>query len=145
MKHKAELSISRPSYGDGRKKISILVNDSEARIEFLEIEIDLEAFSECITGLGHCDCEMEVRGLQNVGKKIENMPIVFEVPKELRYSRNKYKIQTLAEKATPDGWHCSTYFGSQNSFFSKDDKDFARTTASRWVDKPQCNDNPTEG
>jgi hypothetical protein len=135
MKHKAELSISRPSYGDGRKKISILVNDSEARIEFLEIEIDLEAFSECITGLGHCDCEMEVRGLQNVGKKIENMPIVFEVPKELRYKGKCDGVNMLAEKATPAGWKCSMYFGSQTSFFSKDDKYFARTTASRWVEK----------
>jgi hypothetical protein len=135
MKHKAKLSISRPSYSDGSKKIAIRVMDTEARIEFLEIEIDLEAFSECITGLGHCGCEMEVRGLQNVGKKIENMPIVFEVPEEFRYKGKCGGVDSLAKKATPYGWECSMYFGSQTSFFSKDGKDFARTTASRWVEK----------
>ena len=37
--------------------------------------------------------------------------------------------------STPDGWECSTYFGSKKSFFQKDGKEYARTTASRWIKK----------
>ena len=134
MKHKAKLSISRPSYGDDRKKIKISIEDSDAIITFLDIEIDLADFAKCITGLGMVDCDMEVRGLENVGKKRESMPIVFEMP-SVGWGMKRGTAVELSQKAAPEGWTCSTYFGSQDSFFTKDGRDYARTTAYRWVEK----------
>jgi hypothetical protein len=134
MKHKAQLTISRPNYSDGKNKIKISVRDTEAVINFMDIEIDLDKFTECLTGLSLVDCDMEVRGLENVGKKRESMDIVFELPKE-KWHVSKEEAAELAKKATPEGWVCSTYFGSQDSFFKKDDKYYGKTTANRWVVK----------
>jgi len=134
MKHKAKLTISRPSYGDGRKKITIRVEDDDAVIRFLDIEMDLADFAECITGLSYVNCEMEVRGLENVGKKRESMPIIFEMT-AVDYDVKVDTAIKLAEEAAPEGWVCSSYFGSQDSFFYKDGKYYGRTTAYRWVEK----------
>ena len=134
MKHKANLSITRPSYGDGSRKISITVKDKDARIRFLDIEIDYDKFAECITGLSEIECTMKVRGLENVGKNIETMTVEFGISGP-QYNIDKEDIIMQAKEHTPEGWTCSTYFGSKSSFFEIDGKDFARTTASRWVDK----------
>lgn len=138
MKHKAALTISRPSYSNGKQKISISVEDVDAVIDFLEIEIDLDEFARCITGLGMAKCEMEVRGLKNVGKKRESMDIVFEMP-DVDYNKKLETAQRLAKEAAPEGWESSVYFGSQDSFFTKDGKQYARTRASRCVEKGDTN------
>jgi len=134
MKHKAKLSISCPSYSNGTKNISIAVIDADANIQFLDIKIDLDKFSECLTGLGHVECEMEFRGLQNVGKIAKQKPLVFEVP-DLRYKMKEGEVERLALKATPEGWKHSSCFRSKESFFCKGGKNYARTNITRWVDK----------
>ena len=135
MKHKAKLNISRPSYGDDRRKIAISVIDTDAGIEFLELEIDLADFAECVTGLSHVECEMEFRGLENLGKVSEKEKIEFKVSDSYIYKdRNKEAIEK-AKLSTPPGWEASEYYGSQNSFFTKGDEMWARTTITRWVDK----------
>lgn len=138
MKHKAKLRISRPFFfGDGRRKISIAVKDTDARIEFLELEINLDKFAECLTGMADVECEMEFRGLENVGKKIETMPLEFEVEERCYGDERKQNAINLARNAAPKGWSPSTYFGSQSSFFQRNGKSYARTSASRWVEKCQ--------
>ena len=136
MKHKAQLSISRPFHGDGRKKIEITVQDTDAGIEFLKIEMDLGKFAECLTGLSFVDCDMELRDIQNVGKQKERKAIEFQIPKE-RYLLKDEEIREIAKEHIPEGWTCGMYFGSKDSFFTKDDKIFARTDISRWVEKTQ--------
>lgn len=131
--HKAQLTITRPTYGDGRKKIKISVRDIDARFEFLELEIDLASFTECLTGLSHVNCDMKVKGLENVGKKRESKTIEFEMSENNH--RSKEEAIRLSKEVTPDGWICSGYFGSKDSFFRINGKPYARTTISRWVDK----------
>jgi hypothetical protein len=134
MKHKAELSISRPSYGDGRRKIAISVTDEDARIKFLEIEIDLDNFAECLTGLSNVQCDMEVRGLHNVGKVIEKDTLEFRLREDSWYNQEE-RAKEEVDTHVPEGWVASKYFGSKTSFFSKGDERWARTSISRWVDK----------
>lgn len=141
MKHKAQLSINRPSYSDGQKKIIIRVEDVDAGIQFLELEIDMDKFTECLTGLSGVNCEMEVRGLKNVGKKKERNTIKFKMPK-CGYSERKEIAYQEALKHTPEGWIPSSYFSSKGSFFSVDTSDgkqeeWATTSISRWVDKDE--------
>ena len=138
MRQKAALTISRPSYGNDIEKISITVRDVDAKIAFLEIEIDLDEFTRCITGLSMAECEMEVYGLQNVGKKREYMDIVFEMP-DVDYNKKLETAIRLAREAAPEGWESSVYFGSQDSFFTKDGKQYARTRASSCVEKGDTN------
>ena len=135
MKHKAKLTISRPQRSNGKRMISITVRDSDAGIEFLEIDISLESFAECITGLAYAECDIEFSGLENVGKQIERDTIEFEIPEYIYFGTRKEIAYKLAKETAPDGWIVSNYFGSQSSFFRKDGKDYARTSISRWVEK----------
>lgn len=132
--HKAKLTISKPSYGDDKRKISIQVKDVDARIRFLKIEIDYDKFTECLTGLADIDCEMEFRGLQNVGKKIETKQLEFKIG-DVDYCEMKKVAHKTAKSIVSDEWSCSDYYGSKDSFFMKDGKQWARTTASKWVEK----------
>ncbi len=134
MRHKAQLSISRLSYGYDRRKIKIIVQDTDAEIKFLEIEMDLCKFVECITGLPSVDCDMELKNIQNLGKQKERKTIEFQLPKE-KYLLKDEEIIEIAKKHVPEGWTCDMYFDSKGSFFTKDDKRFARTDIVRWITK----------
>ena len=65
----------------------------------------------------------------------------FEIPKEMSgYGHNAEKLQELAQSKLTDGWIADKYFGSQTSFFSKDEKHYARCTIRRWVDVAKLRD-----
>jgi hypothetical protein len=140
MKHKAELSISRPSYGDGREKMSIQITDEDSKTRFIELEIDLSEFTKALTGLV-VSCDMETNKLERIGKKQEAMKIEFELPKA-HYHMSKESIIDHGKLNTPEGWVCSNYYGSQNSFRYEGGKCFARTSALRWVDKYRDSEEP---
>lgn len=131
---KGELTISRPQCSDGSQYISIKVKDIDAGIEFLNIKIPYAEFTQCLTGLAYQDCEFDIRGVENIGKKLETDTISFEVFRSY-YKRDDEELIYLAEEATPPGWICSKYFGSQSSFFMSEGKKFARTSIRRWVEK----------
>ena len=137
MKHKAKLTISRPSYANGTKNVLITVQDEDARIEFLEVEISYADFTECLTGLANVHCEMKVTGLENVGKMREVRSLEFKMPLYLdQQARRKESAVAEAILHTPEGWKASAYYGSKDSFFWKDNEEWARTTIVRWwVDK----------
>lgn len=135
MKHKAKLSISRPTYGDGREMICIRIKDTDARIEFVELEIGYAEFTQALTGLSEVSCSMDVRGLQNVGKQLEREQLTFKMPEDKPFDKNM--AAQLAILHAPDGWEPSTYFGSKSSFFSKDGANYATTDISRWVEKEE--------
>lgn len=134
MEHKAKISISRPTWSDGRKAIVISVEDDDAGIQFLELEMSLEDFAECVTGLHGCDANMKFRGLENVGKKQERDTIEFKMP-DCSYKEQEKIAYEQAKLNTPEGWIASSYFGSEGSFFTKDGENWARTSIHRWVEK----------
>lgn len=130
----AKITISRPYGGDSRY-IRIAVRDDDACIEFLELKISLENFSEALTGLGNTECEMVTRGLENVGKLREQDTLVFPMP-ESDYSNRKEVAAFVAQKQAPEGWTADSYFDSQDSFQTINDVEMAKTQILRWVDKP---------
>lgn len=129
---KCSLSISRPSYGDGREKISIRVKDESSRIEFLEIEIDLVSFAKAITGLSEVKCEMVTRRLEHVGKTEEIDKLEFEIPEHTYTNREEVTLET-ALKLCPDSWTLDPYLGSKDSFSYKDGKEYCRVNIFRYV------------
>jgi len=134
MKHKARLTISRYQ-GDGGG-IHIRVKDEEAGIEFLDLEVSLEEFANALTGMGMVPANMEVRGIENVGKRIERMTFTFPLPEYTTYKDRKRIAAQVAQEVAPEGWTASSYFGSQESFFTGEDGLIhARTSLYRWVDK----------
>ncbi len=134
-KIKTQLTIFRPQSGDGRKRILIRVEDRDSQISFLDIEIGLEDFAECLTGLSGVECEGIIRGLENVGKTKEREKFEFELP-EHNYSNQKENAVKEGKRLTPEGWTLEECFSSQSSFCQKDGKTWARTDIFRYVETP---------
>ena len=129
---KGSITISRPSFGDDRQKISIQVKDKSSNVRFLEVEIDLDTFSKVLTGLSEQECELTVRDLQFVGMKKERMPFSFKMPKH-DYSNRKEIANKYAENALTDGWIFNGYLGSQDSFTGSGDDIYCNSTIYRYV------------
>ena len=71
--------------------------------------------------------------MKKIGKKHENKYFEFEIA----YSKSKEDLTLACNEALfqqgMHEWEADNYYGSQNSFFSKDGKDYARVVIRRWV------------
>ena len=125
-----KITISRRNYGCGKKVISIEVKDTSSRIRFLDIELSLEDFAECLMGLSEIDCSIKTRGLEHIGKTMETDTINFKMPSVVHDKNIAYKI---AESKAPNGWIASSYFGSKDSFYTVDNELWAKAKLTRYV------------
>ena len=115
----------------------IEIEDANGHIRFLEIVLTPEQFSRALGREAYVDCELEVRGLEKVGKQHEHKTFEFELPEGMsQYSRDDKELQKIAQSKLSDGWIADSYFSSQNTFFEVDGKEWARCSIRRWVDKP---------
>ena len=113
---------------------NIELHDENAAVTFIRIELTPEQLSQALSRQSHTKCEMETCDLSVVGKKMEHKTIEFEIPMDCGYGEDRRKIaMEYAQKVCPEGWHSEDYFGSQNSFFFKDGKNYARCTIRRWI------------
>lgn len=122
---KGLLTISNVT-GEDDSAVHIRVYDSLSQETFVTIVIDHEQFSKVITGLSRQPVVFETVGLEHVGQQKETM--------ELEFPIGDSTIEKAAMKACPDGWEPHLYFGSIRSKFKRDDADWGRTVAFRWVD-----------
>jgi len=139
MKIEGSISITRPQ-GPGEEYIKISIRDENACVGFVEVNMGLANFAKAVTSL-QVPCEIEVRGLEKVGKKHEHKTFEFKIADTI-HDRNENAIKEI-KKICPKGWEPDLYFSSQNSFFYKDGEYFARTTIRRWV-APQANNKKCE-
>jgi hypothetical protein len=116
-----------------RESTTIEIRDSEANTMFVEITLTPEQLSEVLSRMKYTACEIEVFGLDRVGKKHENKRFEFVVPSDLKGKRDSEKLREHAQTLLTDGWIADGYFSSQDSFFTKDGIDYARVTIRRWV------------
>lgn len=122
-------------------KITILVNreyteiqlhDSPSSMNFVTIKLTPEQLSAALSRISHTPCEIEVSNkLDLLGKTMENKYHEFEITEKL--DRNDKRLHELAQQTTPEGWTPDNYYGSQNSFFSKDGKNYCRVIIRRYV------------
>ena len=128
---KGKITIGRPHYGCGKEAISIQIEDHKSGIRFLDIELPLDGFAKALTGLSFVECEFKTRSLEFIGKTKETKEIEFQISGGF-HNRKESAVMEAAIK-TPKGWICSNYFNSQNSFFLRDNEDWARTSIYRYV------------
>jgi hypothetical protein len=116
-------------------KTTIELYDGEARITFLEITLTPEQLSQALSRLAHTKCEIELNGLEKVGKKQEHKDLVFPFEEDAHDWKDRVSAaRQEAEKHVEPGWIVDGYFGSRDSFFrAKDGKQYAKTTQRRWV------------
>lgn len=118
---------------DGAK---IEVYDQDANVCILKIDIGPEEVLKMLGRQGHVKCDARVydNNFAKIGKTHENKDFVFEIenrPYSARYSDQELK--ELADSQLTDGWVSDCYFGSQNSRFTKDGKEYARAVIRRWI------------
>jgi len=111
---KGELSIVRSS--DGFIRLSIV--DELSHAQFVELKLTYEQFAEAVTGCHTPDIDMEVRGLNRVGKRRVRQSRSVLCPLNVY---NRELLQTwLVENCQEEGWTIDTYLGSQSSTKSVD-------------------------
>lgn len=131
MKIKTSLSISRPNCSDGPKYIKISVTDEKSRVRFLELQIGLAEFAECLTGLSYCESEAEVKFLDKVGKEriYENRTV--EMP--FRTYDRELAQEWLQQNCQEEGWEVNSYLGSQGSMRSVGEKTVLNYGVTKYV------------
>lgn len=125
-KFNAQISILA-SYDD---LIKIIIHDKDASLDIIELQLTREQFiNATMNRLSNTDVKSSIaHGIENIGKKLEMDTLTFEIPEDIMHS----DLAKLAIKSTPVGWYPDLHFNSQNSFFSKDGKYYARTTMRKW-------------
>ena len=127
-------------------KISILINrefttielyDADSSTTFASIRLTSDQLSSALSRIAYTDCSVELNGMDKVGKKMEWKSFEFELPRNYMSGRDNSEeltniAQSLLDK-TKEGWVSENYFASQNTFFEKDGKPYARCTVRRWV------------
>lgn len=98
MKIDTNITISRPQTNFDYKKIVIGIKDADAGITFLEVELDYDAFTEAITGVGYVPCKSTVRNLNLVGSKREVKTETIPIPDE------NLDLEKLIAEYEQDGW-----------------------------------------
>lgn len=112
---------------------TIQIEDPNAATTFCEVTLTPQQLSDILSRLACVNCELELHGLEKIGKKHECKSFEFEIePNET--DRNEAELLAFkANSLLSDGWVADAYFGSQNSFFKRDGKQYARCTIRRWV------------
>jgi len=118
-----------------RDNTSISIGCHESGMTIVELNLNPDQLSAILSRQGHVKCDVIFNdGNSNkFGKKMENKYFEFEISKEVRSRKETNELHQIALKEVEEGWIPDMYYGSQNSFFQKDGKDFARCTIRRWV------------
>lgn len=136
-----QITISRP-HGGGKDVVNIALYDPNAAVQFIDLEMSLANFAEALLGLGHVDCDVELRGAERVGKIRETRPLEFTFEHDrnsgARDARDKAK--DICQQYADEGWFAATYFGSKGAVQQSGDTVLARTSQYRWVDQVEPGD-----
>jgi len=118
-----------------RDGLRISLVDPQAGIQFLDISLDSEQTLAAMSSRqGYTECSFEVRGLDKVGKKIERDHLALELPEGTDWENRKEVAEKLALEKCPEGWEPTLYFGSRDSFYYDNGKEFVRVNIVRWVE-----------
>jgi hypothetical protein len=130
----AGLTISRVSGPDGHYA-QITVDDRDAVRGMIKIEMSMKSLALAITGQGCIEGKGTARNIERVGTIMENKDFTFFIGGDDYGNAQKARAIEEAQRICPAGWTPDLSFSSQNSFFKRDGKQFARTIIRRWVDK----------
>ena len=129
-----KLKDARISILIGSESTTIELIDNTSSITFASVTLTPEQLSNALSRVTYTPCQIDVKGLDKLNKKMVNKYHEFEIPKDIPYSDKNKILSDIIKDTLPDGWISDNYFSSQNTFFKKDGKDYARTTIRQWVD-----------
>ena len=129
---KVSASISRIQAHEGQY-ISIRITDDESLVLLCELKLTLEEFARLMFNESVSGINAVLGDTTKLGKVRESKTFEFKVCDCGGYYYSKDKAIKEGLKACPEGWEMSTYFGSQESIFTKDGDTWARTKIYRWI------------
>lgn len=104
---KAKLTISRPTFGDGKEVIAIHVKDASSGVEIAELHIGYAEFTQALTGQSEMECDinriLSEANLHKIGKK----KIVANAYCERTWKKDEQEeivLKDFAENYSKDGW-----------------------------------------
>lgn len=118
---------------------TIRLHDGDSSTTFAEAKLTPEQLSQALSRLSMTKCEIELHGLDRIGKVHENSNFTFAITEEHRKDRTLlYDACLLAlKKEGMEDWTPDNYWGRQSTFSKKDGVTYATATIRRWVEKPK--------
>ncbi len=118
----------------GAESTTIEIMDKKSRTVFVSVELTPDQLSQALSRIKNTPCEVSVNNLDRVGKTLEHEDFEFKMPDwHNRWRDDKSKLHEYVTSMLSNDWVADGYFGSQNSFFTKDGEDWGRCTIRRWV------------
>ena len=122
----------------GQEETTIEIRDNSACVTFCKVTLTPEQLSSALSRLALTKCSADVFGLDRIGKRHENSRFKFEIPYDLRFTKNYERIRKIGQDILDmngEGWVLDKYFESQDSFINDGEKLFANGVIRRWGDK----------
>jgi len=111
----------------------IEIIDSQSSTTFVKVKLDPNYFLSMLSGLSYTECEATVYDLDRIGKTMQHKVFEFEIKRTDKQSDLELDcVEFLFENGMYE-WLPDHYYNSQNTFFEKDGRKYARTTIRRWV------------
>ena len=108
MKLKGRISITRPSYSNGKEVICIELDDDRSHCRVIEVELGYADFTRALMGQGYIPCEFEVYpgGIKNLGKvsEVKTVSIGFDDSPGRWVNLNEEKKNEILSNLEVDGW-----------------------------------------
>lgn len=120
-----------------RDHVRLEIRDNASRVTFVRAILSPDSFMRMMSNQADVKVEgVEIRGLEKLGKEMENKTFEFELPETTWSNQDEIACKRAAE-VCPEGWIPDLHFSSQGSFFIKDGVSMARCTIRRWIDKTE--------
>jgi len=126
-----------------KESTTIEIWDVDANLLIADITLDPEQLSMALSRLSNTPCkELKINDfcLDKLGKTMIYKSFEFELPDDTDYSNRVERAEEIIKKICPEGWISDNYFDSQNSFFTKNNKQYARCIIRTWVEKESHGD-----
>lgn len=87
--------------------VKIELKDKSSSIEFITVDISLKDFTEALFGLSGVPIEFELRGTENIGKKLETRTLQVFIPNHDSTNTDEKErvIDSAVKKFETEGWH----------------------------------------
>ena len=107
MKFDGKITISSVGARADQTFILITIEDKDASVQLLQVEMDMASFARALTGLGYVPMKYEPGAFQKIGKKMENKTEEVHIPDEVFYKQEDADDAVIAlclSEFEVDGW-----------------------------------------
>lgn len=116
-----KLEIASITFSPSKEGMKIEVKDEKSGLTFIEVNMSASEFCYALKGVIERPCEVEVRNLMDIGKKVETKFITFLISENVYDMRwdNIVEFYEEVNKHVPEGWERADLLQSTDSIVKK--------------------------